>query len=66
MKNEFPAACCSVDVFREAFKPDVSAVQFSDPLDEVFEGSAKPIKPPDDQGIPCPDIVDGFGQSFPL
>ena len=37
MKNEFPAAGGSVDVFCEALKANVSTVQIGDPLDEVFE-----------------------------
>ena len=51
MENEFPAACCGINVFSEALKADGSTVQIGDPLDEVFEGSAKAIQPPDDQGI---------------
>ncbi len=40
MENEFPAACCGVDVFSKALKSDVSTVQIGDPLDEVFYGAA--------------------------
>ena len=61
MENEFPTAGGGVDVFSQAFKADVSIVQIGDPLDEVFEGAAKSIKPPDDEGILCPDVVEGFG-----
>ena len=57
MENEFPAACCGVDIFREAFKPDVPAVQLGNALNEVFEGAAKAVKPPDDQGIPFPGAL---------
>ena len=46
MKDEFPTTGCGVDVFREAFKADVSAVQIGDPLDEVFEGATQAVKPP--------------------
>ena len=60
MENEFPAAGGGVDVFRQALKSDVSAVQFSDPLNEVFEGAAKAIKSPDNQGIPSPDVIQCF------
>jgi hypothetical protein len=43
MENEFPAACCRVDIFSEALEADVSAVQIGDSFNEVFEGSAKAI-----------------------
>jgi hypothetical protein len=43
MENEFSAAGCGIDVFRQALKADVSAVQIGDPLDEVFEGSAEAV-----------------------
>jgi hypothetical protein len=62
MENEFPAACRRIDVFGEALEANVSTVQFSDSLYEVFEGSAKPVKPPHNEGIPCPDVVEGFGE----
>jgi hypothetical protein len=57
MENEFPAACCGIDVFRQALKANVSVVQIGDPLNQVFEGSTKPVKPPDDKGIPIPDEI---------
>jgi hypothetical protein len=66
MENEFPAAGGSIDVFRQALKADVSAVKIGDPLNEVFEGSAKAIQAPDNQGVPVSDIVEGFGQTLPL
>ena len=43
MENEFPAAGGSVNVFRQALKANISAVEIGDSFDEVFEGSAKPI-----------------------
>src|SRR5687768_12666155 len=66
MENEFPAACCGIDVFSEALKADVSIVQIGDPLDEVFEGAAKAVKPPDNKGISRPDVVKRLGQAFSL
>ena len=38
--------------------------QIGDPLDEVFEGSAKPVKSPHNEGIPSPDVVEGVGEAF--
>ena len=67
MENEFPAASGGIDVFRQALKPDVSAVQLGDPLNEVFEGAAKAIQSPHNQGIPAPDDIDRAScQSFSL
>jgi hypothetical protein len=66
MKNEFPTAGCGVDIFRQTLKADVSAVQISDPFNEVFEGSAKSVKPPDNKGISRPDVVKRLGQAFSL
>jgi hypothetical protein len=66
MENEFPAAGGGIDVFSEAFKADVSTVQISDSFDEVFEGATKAVEAPDDQGIPCLDVVEGIIQSPPF
>jgi hypothetical protein len=60
MENEFPAAYCGIDVFRQALKANGSAVQIGDPLNQVFEGSTKPVKPPNDEGIPVSDVLQGF------
>ena len=56
MENEFPATGGGVDVFRQALKANVSVVQISNPLNEVFERSAQPVKPPDNEGITLPYI----------
>jgi hypothetical protein len=64
MENEFPTACCGVNVFSQTLKPDVPAVQISDPLNEVFEGSAKSVKPPDDEGIPVSNEVKASASPF--
>jgi hypothetical protein len=29
-------------------------------LNQVFQGSTKPVKSPDDQGIPFPEVREGF------
>ena len=60
MENEFPAAGGGINIFSQALKADVSTVQIGDPLDEVFEGSSKPVKAPDDKGIPFPDEIQCF------
>jgi hypothetical protein len=60
MENEFPAAGGGVDVFSQALKPDVSAVQIGNSLNKVFEGASKSVKPPDNEGIPCPDVLQCF------
>jgi hypothetical protein len=57
MENEFPAACCGVDVFSQAFKADVSTMQIGDPLDEVFERAAKAIQSPHNKGKPGQHVV---------
>ena len=43
MEDEFPTAGGGVDVFSQAFKPNVSAVKLCNSFNEVFEGSAKSI-----------------------
>jgi hypothetical protein len=40
----------------------VSVIQAGDGLDEVVEGTAEPVEPPDDQGVGLPDVVEGFVQ----
>ena len=40
MENQFSAGCGRVNVFREAFKPDLSVIQLSDRFNEVFEGAS--------------------------
>jgi hypothetical protein len=41
-------------------------MQLCEPLDEVLEGTAKPVKPPDNKNISLPDVVEGFVQAFAL
>ena len=48
------------------FEADMAVVEAGDRLDEVLEGSAKPIQAPDDQSVACPDVVEGFVQSGAL
>jgi hypothetical protein len=61
MENEFPAARCGVNLLGQALKADLPAIKLGYPLDEIFERAAKPVKPPDDEGIPRPDVVEGLG-----
>ena len=66
MEDEFPAAGGGINLFGETLKADIPAVQFSNALNEIFEGAAKPIKPPDNERIPIPDVVECLGQAFAL
>jgi hypothetical protein len=62
VKDQFSSGCGGVDVLGDALEADVSVVQAGDGLDEVVEGSSEPVEPPDDQGVACPDVVEGFVQ----
>jgi hypothetical protein len=64
VENELPTACCGVNLFGEAFETDAPAVKLGDAFYEVFERSSKPVKPPDNEGIPVPDEIERLGQSL--
>ena len=57
MENEFPTARRGINLFSQTLKANLPAVKLGDPLNEVFEGAAKAVKPPDDQGIPFPGAL---------
>src|SRR5688500_10139439 len=66
MENEFPAAGGGIDLLGQALKADLMTMQLGDPLDEVFERAAKPVKPPDDKRIPLPDVGKRLGKTLAL
>ena len=66
MENEFPAACCGINLLGQTLKADIPAMKLGNPLNEVFEGAAKPVKPPDNEGIPVPDVVERFSKPLAL
>jgi hypothetical protein len=43
VEDQFSATGSSINLLGETFKADVLAIQFGNPLDKVFEGSAKAI-----------------------
>ena len=66
VKDQFSSGCGRVDVLGDALEADVSVVQAGDGLDEVVEGSAEAVEPPNDQGVALPDVVDGFVEPYAL
>ena len=66
MEDEFPAACRGINLLGETFKADIPVVKLGNPFNEIFEGSAKPVKPPDHEGIPVPDVGECLSQAFAL
>ena len=62
VKDQFSSGCGGVDILGDALEAGVSVVQAGDGLDEVVEGSAEAVEPPDDQGVAVPDVVEGFVQ----
>jgi len=57
MEDEFTAGGRGVDVFLQAPEPDIVIAQVGDEGNEVLEGAPKAVQPPDDQRIPCPQVV---------
>jgi hypothetical protein len=49
-----------------ALKADLAVIQLSDAFNEIFEGAAQPVKLPDNEGIPWPDVCEGFSKSLPF
>ena len=66
VKDKLPATGRGIDVFCEALKADVSLIQLCESFDEVLEGTAESIKPPDNEDISLPHIINGFLQTFAL
>jgi len=66
MEYEFSAWGSCVYVFGRTPKADVSQMQLCEPLDEVFEGTAETIKPPDNKNISLSNVAEGFLQPFAL
>jgi hypothetical protein len=66
MENEFPPAGGRIDVLGERLKADVAGVKLGKAFEEVFEGAAKPIKPPDNKDIAAPYVVECLFQTLAL
>jgi len=66
VENEFPAAGGGIDLLGETLKANLPVVKLGNAFNEIFEGTAKPIKPPDNEGVPVPDVVECLGQAFAL
>ncbi len=65
MKDKLAAAGRRINVLSEASKADALLVKCGDGVDEVFEGAAKSIQPPDNQHITLTRKVHGFSQAGP-
>ncbi len=63
MKDKLAAAGRRINVLSEASKADALLVKCGDGVDEVFEGAAKSIQPPDNQHITLTRKVHGFSQT---
>ena len=66
MKDQLPAAGCGINLLGETLKADILVIQLGNAFNEVFEGAAKPIKPPDNERVPIPDVAECLGQAFAL
>ena len=66
MKDQFPPTGGGINLFRDALKSDVPVVEMGNCFNEMFEGAAQPIQPPDNEGIPFPDILQRLLEAFAL
>jgi hypothetical protein len=62
VEDELPAAGRRVDLLGEALEADAPRVEVGDGPDEVLEGAAQPIQAPDAQGVPLPQVREGFSK----
>src|SRR4051794_7141578 len=53
MKDQLAAAGRGVDLFLQGPEANAPFLQLLDGLDEVLEGAAQPVQPPDNQGVVC-------------
>ena len=66
MEDQFPPAGGRIDAFRQTLKANVPVVKLGESLNEVLEGTAKPIEAPDHEDIPFPEEIQRFLQAFAL
>jgi hypothetical protein len=62
MKDEFSPTGGSINIFRNALKPDFPVVKFGYCLNEMLERPSQPIKTPDNEGVPQGDRILNFQQ----
>lgn len=66
MEDEPSARRGGVDVFSQRAEADAPCFQLADRLNQVRQGAAKPIQPPDDQHIAIAQISQRIGQAGPV
>jgi hypothetical protein len=56
MKHELAGCGCGINVLRDAFKRNALLFECRYGLYQMFEGAAKPVKPPDNEGVTLPQM----------
>ena len=66
VKDQLPAAGCGVDSFLKAFQTNAHFFQFLGPHNQILEGPAQPVKPPDHKRVAFPKLLQDLPQSRSL
>ena len=66
MKDQLSPAGYGINVLCQAFKANPLFLKVGHRGNQMRQGSAQAVKPPDNKGIAFADIAEGFVQSFPL
>src|SRR5215469_10269047 len=63
MEDQFASAGCRVHALAQTLKPDFAGGESIYGLDEMLQGTAKPVQLPHDQRVSFAGVINGFGQT---
>src|SRR4051812_6391408 len=66
VEDKFATTSRSIDLFLKRPEPHALLLQLSDSLDEMGKGTAKPVQPPHDERVACPEVRERLGQTWPV
>jgi hypothetical protein len=66
MKHQLAGCCGSINVLRNTFKRNALLFECRYCLYQMLEGSAKPVKPPDNEGVTLAKVRERLNESRPL
>ena len=66
VEDELPAAGGGVQLLLQRLDVHTPALKVPDGVDEVSEGTAEPVQPPDDKGVACSQVGECLRQPRPI
>src|SRR4051812_2401630 len=66
VKNQLAAAGRGIDLLLQGAEANPALLQLFDRVDEVGEGAAEPVQPPDDERVTRSEVRERLGQTRPV